>query len=221
MPKVAALLLDLDGTIADTHDLIFDCLEHALKVHAGLPLGRDQWEELFIGMPLHEVYPAVFAGAGRAGPEQALSDELTRCYRARQREMEPAVQAFPGVVEALEALRNKGVRLAVVTTKHEASAVRTLAHLGLSEHFEAVVCGDHCANYKPHPEPFVTAAERIGVPVASCAGAGDSPLDIEAARAAGAVTIAACWGCLSRSQLLSTQPDHVAEGPSDLLRILN
>ena len=112
---------------------------------------------------------------------------------------------------------SRGWLLAIVTTKPAEGALRHLESQGLTHLFGAVITGDRCQNLKPHPEPFLNALTALNVPAAAAVAVGDSEHDINGARAAGATTVAACWGTMSRDKLLSARPDFVAEQPSELL----
>jgi len=130
------------------------------------------------------------------------------------------VRAFPEIPEVLAALRRGGLRLALVTSKHEPAASRHLRHLGLAHLFEVIVTGDPCDRCKPDPEPFARALAALNVPAAEAAAVGDSEPDVLGARAAGVLAAAACWGTMHRDALLSARPDVVLEQPRDLLRFL-
>ena len=111
------------------------------------------------------------------------------------------VRAFPGVPEMLDALTARGVRMAVVTSKLEPSARRSLDFLGLSRHFECVVGLEATVRHKPDPEPVRYALGRLGAGAGEAAFVGDSPHDVLAGNAAGVATVATLWGPFSREEL--------------------
>jgi len=199
--------------------LIHHCLDFTLNAHIGRGMERDVWEQ-WVGVPLGNLFPVAYAHHGLAAPDADTVTSLTHCYRTRLAEVDSGVRAFPGVIEALDSLRAAGIRLAVVTTKHGAAAERTLRNLGLCEAFEAVVAGDDCAHYKPHPEPFLRACELLGLSPESCAAAGDSTADILGAKAAGIRSIAALWGVVDVDRVMAACPDMTAERPESLLTLL-
>jgi HAD superfamily hydrolase (TIGR01509 family) len=213
---VKALLLDLDGTVADTHELIFRCFCDTLAKHLGCHAIRSVWERS-LGLPLEEFFQATLRHLGRCD----LSPELlVSSYRARLAEIDGSVVAFPGMAETLRALRRRGIRLAIVTSKHDPAASRHLRSLKLADLFDCVITGDQCARCKPDPEPFARALAALGVPASEAAGVGDTAYDLQSARAAGALAVAACWGTCDRSGLLSAGPDLVLEQTRDLLRLV-
>ncbi|MBI3782345.1 MAG: HAD-IA family hydrolase [Deltaproteobacteria bacterium] len=216
MPAAAieALLLDLDGTVADTHGLIYGCLDQTAREILGVPFPRRVWEE-HVGTPLADLFSLVCTE-----PQASTIETLIQRYRAMQLELEHTIHAFPGVDKALVALRQRGLRLAIVTTKMHDVARRHIDAIGLADCFDAVVGFDDCKRPKPDPEPFLLAAEALGVEPAAAAGVGDSPVDVQGARAAGILSVAAMWGSVSRAAVLAAKPDHVINDPSDLLRLL-
>jgi pyrophosphatase PpaX len=213
---IQALLLDLDGTVADTHELIYHCFSETFRHHVGRECCRRAWEEC-VGLPLEEMFEVALRARGATAPAPAL---LAKEYRERLAEIDSAVIAFPQLPETLEALRQQGIRLALVTSKHEPAASRHLRQLGLETLFDVVITGDQCERCKPDPEPFSRALAALGVPAASTAGVGDSAPDLIGARAAGVLAVAACWGTVHRAALLAARPDRVLEAPADLLDLV-
>src|SRR5437870_2918841 len=202
-----ALLLDLDGTVLDSHDLLFRSYDHAVRDACGRDGLRAMWER-HLGLPLRQVFAATFDFYDKPIDEALLSRATTR-YRAYQCANEAAVQTFSGVRETLEELRRRGVRLAVVTTKYGETARRQVENLGLASYFEALVTGDQCVNCKPDAEPFVRALNALAVAPDRAAGVGDSVHDVHGARAAGLLAVAACWGAMDRDALLAAGPDRI------------
>jgi pyrophosphatase PpaX len=130
--------------------------------------------------------------------------------------MDGSVAAYPGAEEALLALRDQGVRLAVVTSKLHATAERHLQTMGLAYLFEAIIGADDCANLKPHPEPFQCGLAALGLEPEGVVGVGDTPHDIASARGAGLITAGAGWGAQDPEALLAAQPDFLLDTPASL-----
>lgn len=95
----------------------------------------------------------------------------------------------PGVFELFDWLKETGARIALASSTREVSVRKSLGHAGLTEYFDQIVCGDMVSHSKPHPEIFLTAAERLGVDPATCYIIEDSYNGIRAAHAAGAHAI--------------------------------
>ena len=103
---------------------------------------------------------------------------------------------YPGVGELLERLRGHGLPLAVVTNKAEAFTLPLLERMAIAHYFDAVVSGDTLPEKKPHPQPLLLAAGRLGRRPGACAYVGDAERDMLAARAAGMHGVLATFGYL-------------------------
>lgn len=182
---VEVVLFDLDGTLIDTMELILASMRHATETVLGEALADDVLMRN-VGVPLR-VQMREF------NVEQC--EELLTCYRQHNAIIhDELVAEYPGTADGLAALVAQGYRLAVVTSKSKPVALRGLEHYGLDRFFETVVAYEDTEIHKPEPEPLLEAARRMGVPIELCAYVGDSPHDMNAAIAAGAVPVAALWG---------------------------
>ena len=207
-----AVLFDLDGTLIDSIPLLVASMRHAFEGHPRPP-PVEEWVAL-IGTPL--------AGMIRRWAlDEPDALRVTERYKAHQWERHDAmVTAFPGIPDLVADLAARGVRLAVVTSKLEPSARKSLDFLGLSPLFPVVVGLESTERHKPHPEPVLHALDRLGVAPADAAFVGDSPHDVEAGNAAGVATVAVLWGPFSRQQLAEARPRAWAERVGELPGVL-
>ena len=207
-----AVLFDLDGTLIDSIPLILSSMQAAFAGHPRPP-SVSEWTAL-IGTPLD-------AMIRRWAVDEADVERLKERYKVHQWAHHDAmVRAFPGVPEMLAALRARGVRMAVVTSKLEPSARRSLEFLGLSGHFERVVGLEATERHKPDPAPVHHAIDALGARPGEAAFVGDSPHDVEAGNAAGVATVATLWGPFSRAQLAPARPRAWAERVEDVVPVL-
>lgn len=209
----AAILFDLDGTLADTVGLILDCYRHTMRAHLGAVPPDSAWLAT-MGRPLREQLRD-FARA------DAELERMLETYTRYQRAVHDArVRAYPGVRESVKRLADEGMPLAVVTSKRREMARRTLARCGLAGYFPVLISADDVRNGKPDPEPVAAALAALGVADPGAAlFVGDSPYDVAAGRAAGVVTAAALWGPFSRAELEAAEPDYLLERVDDVLRL--
>jgi len=207
-----AVLFDLDGTLIDSVPLIVASMQHAFAGRERAPTEKE-WVAL-IGTPLE-------AMIRRWGEDEADVALLRERYKEHQwAHHDSMVRAFPGVPEVLDALASRGVRMAVVTSKLESSARRSLEFLGLVRYFEAVVGLESTVRHKPDPEPVRHALDRLEAVADGAAFVGDSPHDVVAGNAAGVATVAALWGPFTRDELAPAHPRAWAARVSDLLPVL-
>ncbi|MBX3146697.1 MAG: HAD-IA family hydrolase [Gemmatimonadales bacterium] len=213
MIRTTTVLFDLDGTLLDSIQLIIDSYHHSLATH-GLPARSDAEWLAGIGTPLRVQFrdwahdPALFDALVATYREYNISNHDARCC------------GYPGAVEMVQAIRNRGLRTGLVTSKQRAGAERGLRLLGLDAAMDVLVGADDVVNPKPHPEPLIKAADHLAVDPRSAIYVGDSVHDMESGRAAGMRTAAALWGPFSQSDLTRTQPDYWLETPADLITLL-
>jgi phosphoglycolate phosphatase len=162
---------------------------------------------------------------GRAfgvGPDHesfiALRDEFLQRYEQR---MTRETRVFAHMAPVLDALDAAARPWGVVTNKASRFAEPLARALRLDRRASALVCGDTTAHSKPHPEPLLEAARRIGVPSNACIYVGDDLRDVQAGRAAGMATVIAAWGYLGAGDPIDAWgADHVVHTAEELLKLL-
>ena len=134
---------------------------------------------------------------------------------------EEETQLLPGASEAIGRLSDAGFALGVVTSGSRPRVVREVERFGLAPRFAELVCAEDTPRRKPHPEPLHVALGRLGVAAAAAACVGDSPEDVEMARAAGVLSVGVPGGFPNREALRGSGPDlwaaELAEAVGHLL----
>lgn len=211
---IKAILFDFDGTLANTIDLIIATFEHTCQTVLGSVPAREKIVNTF-GLPLPE---AMLKLSGRAD----LVEEMRNVYREyNDNHHDDMIQSIDGVTEALAALKARGVKIAVVTSKKPRMLHRGIACLGLAPYIDAIVAlGDTKAS-KPHAEPMLAACAKLGVKPEECLCVGDSPFDLQSGRNAGVKTVAVRYTAFVWEKILAEgKPDYVIERPEDLLELV-
>ena len=180
----AAVLWDMDGTIIDTEPYWIEA-EIALATRDGGTWTHDDGLTL-IGMALPESAEILRARAGVRGTNDEIVDDLVHQVGHLLRTHGADWQ--PGARELLAALNAAQVPCALVTMSY-ASLADILVELLPPNTFAAVVTGDMVTHGKPHPEPYLKAAELLGVDPTQCVAIEDSPTGVASAEAAGARVI--------------------------------
>lgn len=212
MERITTMLFDLDGTLIDSVRLILDSYHHTLARH-GIPARTDADWLRGLGTPLRVQF------------EEWKDDPGIEAMIATYRDYnlthhDSCVTPYPGIVDAVRAVRARGVRTGLVTSKNRPGAERGLRLCELESLFEVIVGADDVVNPKPHAEPVEKALQLMDAGRASAVYVGDSVHDMESGRAAGVRTAAVLWGPFDRAELERTAPDYWLERPADLLTLI-
>ena len=199
---LSAVLFDFDGTLVDTTEMIHQSMKHATSS----VLGRED-------IPRE----TLLANVGRPLPRQMElidaenAELLLEAYRSHhEQHHDTLIGEFPGVEESLARLGSAGIKVAVVTSKRRLSVEMALKNFpGLRNVVDRFVTLEDTTEHKPNPEPLLRALELLGVPKERAAYVGDSPFDVEAAKAAGLASVAVSWGAFSEDRLREAEPDHL------------
>lgn len=145
-----------DGPLADTVQLILESFRHTMTTHRGESTAEVESHWLStIGRPLRDQMGLFAADPGEV-------KRMVETYVAYQRTVhDEMVRPFPGSLEVVDALRARGTRMAVVTSKRRRIAVQTVACCGLTDALELLVCADDVDRGKPDPKPVLLALDRL------------------------------------------------------------
>ncbi|HKU63342.1 MAG TPA: HAD-IA family hydrolase [Gemmatimonadales bacterium] len=213
MTTLRTVLFDLDGTLIDSVRLILDSYHHTLAAHGLPPRTDDDWLR-GVGTPLTSQF-------AEYRDDRGTLEALIATYRQYNLEHhDRMVTVYPGVVAAVQALKEAGVATGLVTSKNRSGAVRGLTLARLESMMDVLVCADEVTNPKPHPEPVETAVRLLAADPKTTVYVGDSIHDMLSGRAAGVRTAAALWGPFGRSHLEGASPDYWLESPDDLVRLV-
>ncbi|MEJ1960788.1 MAG: HAD-IA family hydrolase [Gammaproteobacteria bacterium] len=175
-------VFDLDGTLVDTRLDLLEALDDAFAPRTLEASSRERASSaLHLGMRAM-AKAALGEEASDAGRVDQMNERYLRAYAKRiARHSRP----YPGVVETLHWLDDRGIQMAVCSNKPEAMSRLLLGELGLSRWFPVVVGPESTGWAKPHPEPLHQAAFRSGVSRSRSVLIGDSGVDMRCAQAAG------------------------------------
>lgn len=187
------VVFDLDGTLADTSGDLLAAANACFRVMgAGDPLGAGDVLTAFHGG--RAMLRAGFERLGRAADEAEVSAWYPRLLEHYRCAIAVHTRMYPGAVEAVEALRRAGHRVAICTNKPEGLAEQLMRDLGVRDLFGALIGADTLPVRKPDPAPYRLAVERAGGRVARSMLVGDTETDLKTARAAGAPVALVSFG---------------------------
>ncbi len=173
-----AYLFDCDGTIVDSMPLHYIAWSKALA-DWGCPFPEDRFYQ-WGGMPIIEIVERLSSEHGLNMPVHEVAERKERLYYDSLSALKPV----PEVVEHIEA-KHGHIPFAVVSGSTRESVEASLGPLGLLDRFDIFVCAGDYQRSKPDPEPFLIAAQRLGVAPEECLVFEDTQMGIDAAEAAG------------------------------------
>lgn len=185
----AGYLFDLDGTLVDTAPDLHEALNHALVEHGHRSVSIEHTRHWIGHGARAMVAQALTAELGETPSEQYIDRVRDSFLPYYERHVADHSRPYAGVVESLEALRERGAGLAVVTNKITRFSEQLLQKLALDEYFSACVCGDTTPHAKPAADPVLFACSALGCSVDEVLMVGDSTTDVGAARAAGCAVV--------------------------------
>lgn len=167
--KIETILFDLDGTLLDTNDLIMGSFQHTIKQYADREYTEDEIQA-FIGPPLRDSLMKI-------RPDQV--DEMMDTYRSHNLENhDRLVKAFDGVFETVKNLHEKGIKMAIVTSKLRDTAIKGMVLTGIDQFFDVIIGLDDVDNAKPHPEALVEAMDQLKADPMTTMMVGDNSHDL-------------------------------------------
>ncbi|AZZ98355.1 HAD-IA family hydrolase [Pseudoalteromonas sp. R3] len=185
-----AVIFDLDGTLLDTSDDLGSALNHVLKKHGMAQVDRAKYSPA-ISNGVKALLEVGFGNKLNEFDFETLKQEVLDYYAQN---LAVHSHCFKGVESLLETLAQKGIKTGIMTNKPTFLTLPLLAQITALRDIEVVVCGDTLEVAKPHPEPLLLVAEKLGVNPGQCIYVGDAARDIAAAKAAGMRSAAALWG---------------------------
>ena len=214
------VLFDLDGTLLDSIPLIVESMRYALSLHFEYA-PNDETLVSGIGTPLDEqLKHHGHVHLGRPLTAQELTDSRSSYLMHNRKHHDARTETFPGVLEALNRLKDMSVRMGIVTSKPQATALRGLKLCKIDHFFEFVIGYDDVVNPKPHPEPVLKAASLLSAEPTECLFVGDSPHDILSGRRATSATAAALWGPFNESELRLAEPTYLLNHISEIAPLM-
>ncbi|MFB0506089.1 MAG: HAD family hydrolase [Thermodesulfobacteriota bacterium] len=219
--KIKGVIFDLDETIIDSLAALTEAFntgtrEFGLEPVTGERIAHFLDEGLRLGEMLLELYPSVFAEDGK---RQVCGDVIRKAYS----ELEPQkVVLKPGVRRTLQSLKERGVKIGIVTGRKSKGERKwlELRRLNIHQFVDAMVTGAE-APAKPAPDGVTKCMKELGLSAEECVFVGDSSIDIMAGKKAGVRTIAVCTGVAGKELLVEHGPDYVLDDMNSLLSYLS
>jgi len=221
MPR--AILFDLDGTLVDSAPDLAAALNVTLGIldHSKVDLiDVKTWIGNGVDKLLQRALTKLMDRNNSTNFEN--DDDFWRAksifYSQYEKQSGDLSKLYSNVIETLQELKRNKTGLACITNKSSCFTLPLLDKLGIRKYFDVVVCGDDLTNKKPHPEPLLHAANKLGVLPEQCLMIGDSSSDVKAANAANMPVLCVDYGYNQGVDLSTFKIDGMI---SDLTEVLN
>ena len=208
------IILDFDGTLADTRGLIVKTMQQTLEA-LGLESRTDDQCAAMIGLPLKQAFTDLLP----------MTDEMgERCVETYRRIFNEnnalyVIPTFPHVIETLHQLHEQGYTLTIASSRSNRSLMEFVNDMHLNELIPYVLGAEDVTRAKPHPEPVLKTLEDYGCKAEDALVVGDTWYDIEMGRQAGVRTCGVTYGNGTREELVDAGADFLIDDFGELLKL--
>lgn len=214
--KKKIIILDFDGTIADTRPVIINTFHRTLDA-MNLPQHSDEEIAATIGLPLVKAFPVL----------EPMDEEMAALCTATYREIfedvnrEIGVPMFPHVADTLRTMHGKGCTLTIATSRGYKSAAEFIKGFALDDIITFIIAAEDVKHAKPDAEPVNKTLRHYGLKPEDAVVIGDTHFDILMGRNAGCMTVGVTYGNGSRESLLQAGADAIVDDFADITDILS
>jgi pyrophosphatase PpaX len=217
LDTIAALVFDIDGTLVDSASAVIDQFATLCKEFGGRTYSKKEIMHIVHkgGGSIHEIFRLMFGDLD----EDALNKILER--RAELIPMTAKVtKPFEGVVDAMDALKRRGYKIALFSTRESWIIKEDPSIQLLMPHVDVVISLEDIERPKPHPDGIIAALRVLDIDPVQALMVGDTTADVMSAKAAGVTSVAVTHGFGGRGSLAAARPDYLLDSVPELVDIL-
>ncbi len=214
--ETKVIIFDFDGTLCDTRSNIIVAFRATME-RLGLDMRDEETCGATIGLTLRDGFKSMYPDFDDAKIDYCV-DTYRQIFAERRKELMPDL--FPGVKETLEALRKRGHRMTIATSRLTDSLMLFMRHHGIDHYFEYAVGSDSVTHHKPHPEPALKTLRELNIAPTEAIMVGDMPVDIAMAHNAGIRAIGVDYGNATREELEAAESDWIVDSITKILEII-
>lgn len=213
-----AVLFDLDGTLLDTLDDLGDSMNAVLAAR-GFPTHPIALFSEFVGDGVVNLVRRSLPPGPRES--QAIVNELVPLMRKEYSlRWKAKTRPYDGIPELLDGLKERGVRMAVLSNKPHPATVEVVAHFFPRWEFDATLGARPDVPIKPDAGAALEVSRMLGIPPAEFLYLGDTNTDMQTARAAGMYAVGVLWGFRSAEELAASGAERLVSDPREVLSLL-
>lgn len=213
-----AVIFDLDGTLSDSIHSIKYCADRAVAEFGFGPFTEQQYKYFVGDGAANLVRRALAAGGDEEGIH--FEEAFARYKEIFRENCMYQVVPYDGISELLAALKEKGVKIAVLSNKPHAETVNVIETLFGKNYFDVIQGQKENVAIKPSPEGVFQILEQLGLTVEEVLYLGDTSTDMKTGKSAGAFTLGALWGFRERQELEENHADAIIAHPREVLKFL-
>lgn len=200
MEKLDGIIFDIDGTLADTNELIFESFRFITNKYLNKNYENEEITALF--GPTEDVILQELFG----DKYHEVRKDYFEFYTNNHKHM---ARAYPGINNLVQKIKSAGTPLSIYTGKGRDSARITLKEIGIHEYFDMIVTGDDVEDHKPSPEGVDLFVERFNLVRDNTLMIGDSIADIKAARNSGIKIASVLWDSYAKEKVIAMGSDYL------------
>jgi pyrophosphatase PpaX len=207
MTKYSCVIFDIDGTLTQTNELIFDTFNHVTEKYLLKTFTPAEIIAMF--GPPEEI--AIERLVGKERIDEAMKDFIA----FYDRHFFDNAEIFDGMREVIESLKKKGLRLGVFTGKGRSTTLITLDKIGITKYFDIIVTGSDVINHKPSSEGIRRIIDKFQIQPDQVLMVGDAVSDIKAAHEAGVSIAAVVWDSYAKEKVMGMKVDYLFHSVRD------
>lgn len=219
LTNIKGVCFDLDGTLVNSLPGLTQAVD-AMLTSVNLPAAGEERVSTWIGNGASTLVKRALTWAGATPSSIELMQYRTAFDRYYVDTIEQGSQLYPDVIDTLEQLRQREIKMAIVTNKPSPFVPPLLQQLEIAHYFNIIIGGDDVTIRKPHPAPIYLILGRLGLRANELLVVGDSRNDIEAAKAATCPTAGLTYGYNYGEPIADSKPDYVLNNFKDILPTL-
>jgi phosphoglycolate phosphatase len=217
MTKYKYAIFDLDGTLFDTITDIMNSGNELLETYDKPPFGLTDFKQ-FVGLGVKKMIGELIQKGGiRESDIDTLTEKYLGIYRRRMLE---ETTLYPGIQDLLVALKDEGIKLAVLSNKPQEDVDHLLEEFRMNDQFAFVMGKKPEYPIKPDPSSLKAVMSAMQASQTEVVFIGDTKTDIETAKNAKVTSIGVTWGFRPYQELETAGADHIVDKPDQILQIV-
>lgn len=211
--SIKHICFDLDGTIVDSNQTIYKATEITLK-QLGIDFNVSEDDFAYhIGKHFVDIFKHFNINV-------TDFETFITLYKQKYFDLMEYSHIYSEVDDTLKKLHSNGLKISLLTTKVQEQADRIIDHFKLREYFDFVMGRRDGIPHKPSPVPLKLITEELNLPIENTLMVGDTELDIQCGKSAGAKTCGVLYGYRTEEQIKKESPDFIINSPSELISVL-